>query len=56
VSNSKGKKRYPNAKSLFQALRSRDVVFIDFIQKCLTWDPNHRMTSKEALEHEWICK
>ncbi|KAG1521492.1 hypothetical protein G6F52_006700 [Rhizopus delemar] len=56
VSNSKGKKRYPNTKPLFQALRSRDAVFVDFIQNCLTWDPDHRMTSKEALEHEWICK
>ncbi|CAO3661321.1 unnamed protein product [Rhizopus microsporus] len=56
VPNSKGKRRYPNTKSLFQALRTRDVVFVDFVQRCLTWDPNQRMTPHEALEHEWICK
>ncbi|RCI06177.1 hypothetical protein CU098_013606 [Rhizopus stolonifer] len=54
--NSKGKKRYPNTKPLFRAIKSRDVAFINFIQRCLSWDPNQRITPKEALEHEWICK
>jgi dual specificity tyrosine-phosphorylation-regulated kinase 2/3/4 len=33
---------------------SKDKKFIDFIKKCLEWDPKKRITPKEALLHEWI--
>ncbi|KAI9244339.1 kinase-like domain-containing protein [Sporodiniella umbellata] len=56
VYNSKGKKRCPNSKPLFHVLKSRDTTFIDFVRKCLSWDSSRRMTPREALEHEWICK
>ncbi|KAI9267836.1 kinase-like domain-containing protein [Sporodiniella umbellata] len=52
--NSKGERRIPNAKPLQKTLNTRDMLFVDFIQKCLTWDPNQRMTPKEALGHKWI--
>ncbi|CEP15997.1 hypothetical protein [Parasitella parasitica] len=54
AANSKGKKRYPGTRSLFQALKCHDVVFVDFVERCLRWDPSRRMTPQEALKHEWI--
>lgn len=54
VTNSKGKKRLPCTKSLFQVLKSNDLVFLDFVERCLQWDPTKRMTPKEALKHEWL--
>lgn len=54
VANSKGKKRLPRTRSLFQALKCHDIVFIDFIERCLQWDPAKRLTPKEALHHEFI--
>ncbi|KAL9544386.1 hypothetical protein MBANPS3_007652 [Mucor bainieri] len=54
VANSKGKKRYPGTRSLFQALKCHDAVFVDFVERCLQWDPSRRMTPQEGLKHEWI--
>ncbi|KAG1446637.1 hypothetical protein G6F56_009505 [Rhizopus delemar] len=31
-----------------------DKSFVDFIRRCVTWDPTKRMTPTEALEHPWI--
>lgn len=31
-----------------------DVYFIDFIKRCLEWDPVKRMTSQQAFQHVWI--
>lgn len=31
-----------------------DLSFVDFIDKCLEWKPDKRMTPKDAMEHEWI--
>ncbi|KAI8997901.1 kinase-like domain-containing protein [Pilobolus umbonatus] len=52
--NSKGKRRFPGARSLFQALKCNDAVFVHFIEQCLEWDSNKRITPYEALQHEWI--
>ncbi|KAF9096617.1 hypothetical protein BGX23_010793 [Mortierella sp. AD031] len=54
VINSKGKKRRPGSKTLGQALKCSDPLFLDFIQKCLIWDPEKRMKPREGLHHEWI--
>ncbi|KAL0077841.1 hypothetical protein J3Q64DRAFT_1641178 [Phycomyces blakesleeanus] len=54
--NSKGKKRRPNTKTLSHALRCHDVVFLDFIERCLQWDPERRMKPDEALQHEWVTQ
>jgi len=54
VENSRGKKRYPGNKSLAQALKCRDRDFIDFLSKCLEWEPHNRMNAEEALSHRWI--
>ncbi|ORZ23342.1 kinase-like domain-containing protein [Absidia repens] len=54
VVNSKGKRRQPATKPLAHALRSNDLLFLDFIQGCLQWDPANRMTPMEAMDHDWI--
>ncbi|KAG0368377.1 hypothetical protein BGZ54_002043 [Gamsiella multidivaricata] len=54
VVNSKGKKRRPGSKTLGQMLKCTDLLFLDFISKCLIWDPEQRMTPHEGLQHEWV--
>ncbi|KAI7902378.1 kinase-like domain-containing protein [Cokeromyces recurvatus] len=54
ITNSKGEKRFPATRSLLQVLKNCDIVFINFIEKCLQWDPAKRMTPQAALEHKWI--
>lgn len=54
ITNSRGKKRIPGAKSVEQVLKCTDPIFIDFIQRCLEWDPAKRLTPDDALRHEWI--
>jgi serine/threonine protein kinase len=30
--------------------------FLDFIERCLDWDPSTRITPFEALMHDWIIE
>ncbi|KAJ3007607.1 UNVERIFIED_CONTAM: Dual specificity tyrosine-phosphorylation-regulated kinase, partial [Siphonaria sp. JEL0065] len=53
--DSKGRKRRPATKSLTQVLRTTDVMFLDFLERCLEWDPDRRMKPDEALRHEWLA-
>ncbi|KAL2408307.1 DYRK-family kinase pom1 [Exophiala dermatitidis] len=52
--SSKGKRRRPSSKDLRQVLKCDDEAFLDFIAKCLKWDPSRRMTPHEANKHEFI--
>lgn len=54
VPNSKGRKRRPGTKTLEGVLKCNDKVFLDFLRRCLTWDPEQRMTPREATQHRWI--
>uniref|UniRef100_A0A671RB72 dual-specificity kinase n=2 Tax=Sinocyclocheilus anshuiensis TaxID=1608454 RepID=A0A671RB72_9TELE len=56
ITNSKGKKRRPNSKDLASVLKTNDPQFLDFIRRCLVWDPTKRMTPDEGLQHEWITE
>ncbi|KAK0550555.1 serine/threonine protein kinase, CMGC, dual-specificity [Tilletia horrida] len=56
VVNSKGKRRRPATKSLAQVLKCNDELFIDFIAKCLVWDPERRIKPDPALRHPWILQ
>lgn len=49
VVNSKGRRRRPGTKTLAQVLKSDDELFVDFIAKCLTWDPDRRLKPDPAL-------
>ncbi|KAL8852183.1 MAG: hypothetical protein Q9221_002893 [Calogaya cf. arnoldii] len=52
--SSKGKRRRPSSKTLQQALKCEDENFLDFITKCLRWDPERRLKPDEAIYHEFI--
>lgn len=38
----------------FSEMVPGDYLFLDFVEKCLEWEPWKRMTPEEALEHSWI--
>ena len=52
--SSKGRRRRPSSKDLRQVLKCDDEAFLDFIVKCLRWDPTRRMNPLEANKHEFI--
>jgi len=54
VVNSKGRRRRPGSKSLQQVLKCNDEEFVDFISKCLVWDPERRMKPLAALRHPFV--
>lgn len=52
--SSKGRRRRPSSKDLRQVLKCDDDAFLDFITRCLRWDPTRRLTPNDALNHEFI--
>jgi len=52
--SSKGRRRRPSSKTLAQALKCDDEAFLDFIARCLRWDPERRLKPDEAIRHEFI--
>ncbi|KAF8626154.1 hypothetical protein AX15_005048 [Amanita polypyramis BW_CC] len=54
VVNSKGRRRRPGTKTLQQVLKCNDEEFVDFISKCLVWDPERRMKPQAALRHPFV--
>ena len=54
VKNSQDEPFIPNTKSIQQFLECDDKQFVKFIDACLHWDPELRMTPEEALHHPWI--
>jgi serine/threonine protein kinase len=54
VVNSRGRRRRAGTKTLAQVLRCDEENFIDFIAKCLHWDPERRLKPQNALRHPFI--
>ncbi|KAK4153203.1 hypothetical protein C8A00DRAFT_34041 [Chaetomidium leptoderma] len=52
--SSKGRRRRPSSKTLQQVLKCDDDAFLDFIARCLRWDPDRRLKPEEAIRHEFI--
>ncbi|XP_008152397.1 dual specificity tyrosine-phosphorylation-regulated kinase 3 isoform X1 [Eptesicus fuscus] len=54
----RGKKRGPpGSKDWVTALKGcDDYLFIEFLKRCLHWDPTARLTPAQALRHPWISK
>jgi dual specificity tyrosine-phosphorylation-regulated kinase 2/3/4 len=52
--SSKGRRRRPSSKTLSQALKTEDEAFLDFVTRCLRWDPERRMKPHEAVTHPFI--
>jgi len=42
--NSRGKIRMPNGKNLYNVMNCSDRDFVDFIDKCIEWKPEQRLT------------
>ncbi|XP_054574765.1 dual specificity tyrosine-phosphorylation-regulated kinase 4 isoform X3 [Eptesicus fuscus] len=54
ITNNRGRKRYPDSKDLTMVLKTYDSSFLDFLRRCLVWEPSLRMTPDQALKHAWI--
>ena len=54
VVNSKGRRRRPSSKTLAQMVKSDDAEFLDFLAKCLIYDPDRRIKAQAALRHPFI--
>ncbi|KAI5300803.1 hypothetical protein KEM55_004849 [Ascosphaera atra] len=52
--SSKGRRRRPSSKDLKHVLKCDDDAFLDFIARCLRWNPNSRLNPADALNHEFI--
>tara|TARA_R110002060_G_scaffold17756_2_gene24590 strand:- start:605 stop:1627 length:1023 start_codon:yes stop_codon:yes gene_type:complete len=52
--SSKGRRRKPSSKTLQQVLKCDDEAFLDFLARCLRWDPDTRMKPEEAVRHEFL--
>lgn len=45
----------PSSKEMVVALKGcDDPMFLDFMKRCLDWDPSTRMTPTQALRHPWL--
>lgn len=56
VPNSKGKMRVPGSKNLADLINTQDADFVDFIDKCIEWKTDTRMTPEMAFSHPFISK
>lgn len=56
IENKKGVKKMPGTRPLTEVLRGSPAGFIDFVQKCLTWEPENRLKPIEGLDHPWIAE
>lgn len=52
--SSKGRRRRPSSKTLQQAIKCDDEAFLDFLARCLRWDPDRRLKPEDAVRHEFI--
>ena len=41
-------------KIIFYVIGCDDPLFLDFIRRCLEWDPTTRMNPSSALRHAWL--
>ncbi|CAM9968508.1 unnamed protein product [Lampetra fluviatilis] len=48
------KQRPPGSLPLHRALQGHHPQLVDFVSRCLQWDPNLRMTPEQALAHSWL--
>ena len=54
IHDRKGNHRPPGTLRMDTACGSNDAAFVDFVRRCLTWDPGKRMTPSEGLAPPYI--
>lgn len=54
LQDNKGRRRLPDTRSLAKVLGRSEPTFEDFVLRCLRWDPDERMTPKDALRHPFV--
>jgi len=54
IVSSKGRRRRVSSKTLQQVLKCDDEPFLDFVARCLRWDPEKRLRPEDAMSHEFI--
>ena len=52
--NRKGKRRLPGQKTLKQLIDCDDLHLLNFIERCLDWNPRSRITPEEMLRHDYL--
>ncbi|RDL38925.1 uncharacterized protein BP5553_03265 [Venustampulla echinocandica] len=52
--SSKGRRRRPSSKTLAQVLKTDEEPFLDFLSRCLRWDPDRRIKPEDAVKHEFM--
>ena len=53
--DSKGHMRILGSNSLKKMITESEE-FLDFVEKCLKWDPEERLTPEQALKHGWLLE
>jgi dual specificity tyrosine-phosphorylation-regulated kinase 2/3/4 len=56
LKNSRGKYRKPLGKPVELMIGDEDPDFVDFVKKCLLWNPEERLSPDDALRHVWVLK
>ena len=54
MTNSRGRRRRVNGRTLERAMGCQDELFLDFIRRCFEWEPDMRLTPLQAIRHDWI--
>lgn len=52
--NKSGVVRRPEYSNLASEIRTSEFLLLDFLRKCLQWDPAERLTVEEAQRHPWL--
>jgi len=53
--NSRGKVKNPGTKPLEEVVDGETPV-VDFVRRCLDWDPRTRLTPEDGLRQSWLAK
>jgi dual specificity tyrosine-phosphorylation-regulated kinase 2/3/4 len=56
IPNKKGIKKTPATLELSDILQGSCEKFIDFVRKCLCWQPELRLKPIEGIDHPWIAE
>ncbi|OMJ91814.1 hypothetical protein SteCoe_5602 [Stentor coeruleus] len=54
IPNKKGVKKIPGTKKITDVMQGAPESLVDFVIRCLDWDPQTRMKPSEGLLHPWI--